>query len=567
MDESKERKIHIFVSYNHEDTVAKLAVTRQLTDAGFIVRSNNEGHEQDPLHIGISKNINLSDVAIPLMTKHWLASHECRDELVRANERRKIIVPFRHRDVEDGKPIKIPHFLADTQYVSWAGDGTITSAVSELIALLRRKTLQANWQLASFEDARVIGDVVQKCDDVTPQWRRAMSRLILSTTRSTIKKVLNGDECEFDVSRDASYLRHAVPIFGHAQSIIAICIASVSRFWTDSELGEATGDYLKDQKESAQSIRRLFVFKSAGELNDFKEVLRVHHKMYGFKRPTNGVFLSSLHGYANFMSLVGTDADSLNLSEDFGILGFSDSSERMHAVLSPTMFRISNPVNGEGRFDRDTRIIQYFDRLNALNFGECDSRTGIVRWDPEWMEVSGGEKFASRLKNMFRAAASRVRHVVTIRPECCNDEIERYIEKLVGWLRTNSGELRITSVSMAKRCKEVQPIDGRYGGRLTVQRDFEFAITMIFEDVDALRHYYQHEEHSLQRQALYCALCPEMEAEFDSVRDAQGKGEAGVVDMFRTIEEKVAAKSLVRRYDVWDDEPVSSIVSRQGKPP
>ena len=100
------------------------------------------------------------------------------------------------------------------------------------------------------------------------------------------------------------------PIFGHAQSIIAICIASVSRFWTDSEVGAAAGDYLKDQKESAQSIRRLFVFKSASELIDFKEVLRIHYKMYGFKHPTNGVFVSSLQGYRDFMGLVGIDIDS-----------------------------------------------------------------------------------------------------------------------------------------------------------------------------------------------------------------------------------------------------------------
>jgi len=469
MDDPHDRRINIFFSYSHMDTAIKWAVTTQLTNAGFVVRSNNEGHEQDPLHIGISKNINLSDVAVPLMTNHWLASHECRDELVRANERRKIIVPFRHRAVEDGKPIKIPHFLADTQYVSWLEDGTIASAVAELVVLLRRKTLFANWQLASFEDARVIGDVVQKCDDVTPLWRRAMSRLILSTTRSTLKRVLNGDECEFDVSRDASYLRFAAPIFGHAQSIIAICIASVSRFWTDSEVGAAAGDYLKDQKESAQSIRRLFVFKSASELIDFKEVLRIHYKMYGFKHPTNGVFVSSLQGYRDFMGLVGIDIDSSSPLEDFGILGFGDSSERMHAVLSPTVFRIANPVDGEARFNRDARVMKFFDSLNTLHCGERDHRTGIVRWDPTWMEPEGIAAFASHLTGMFGSAGSRVRHVVTIRPEYDSDSIEGYVGNLVGWLRRESGNLRIASVSMAKRCKDVQPIDGLFGARLIVQ--------------------------------------------------------------------------------------------------
>src|SRR5438874_13667177 len=100
--------LRVFVSYSHHNMPTQLAVSGKLRAAEFDIRvDTGRTHTQD-LYKEISSNLNWADVIVPIVTAEWLTSHECRDELVRANERRKIIVPFRHRAVSDDGPPKVP---------------------------------------------------------------------------------------------------------------------------------------------------------------------------------------------------------------------------------------------------------------------------------------------------------------------------------------------------------------------------------------------------------------------------------------------------------------------------
>jgi TIR domain len=85
-------RLKIFLSYSHNDGAIQFALSNALEKAGFEVRTDTEKSNTPELYRAISTNINWSDVVIPIITRAWLESHECRDETLRAHERRKPIV-------------------------------------------------------------------------------------------------------------------------------------------------------------------------------------------------------------------------------------------------------------------------------------------------------------------------------------------------------------------------------------------------------------------------------------------------------------------------------------------
>jgi hypothetical protein len=91
-------KIRVFVSYSHLNTAIRKAVVQALSNdpsLPFECRWNAAKAHTAELHREISSNLNWCDGVVPILTKEWLTSNECRDELERANERRKLIIPFR----------------------------------------------------------------------------------------------------------------------------------------------------------------------------------------------------------------------------------------------------------------------------------------------------------------------------------------------------------------------------------------------------------------------------------------------------------------------------------------
>src|SRR5207302_805445 len=129
-------RLKIFLSYSFQDTPTRLAVAASLTEPLFEVRWDTGQMHTPDLRRAISANLNWSDVVIPIITTNWLNSHECREELARASERRKLIIPFRHRQVSDDGPPKVPWYLRENLSVLWH-ENELSRAIDDLVDRLQ----------------------------------------------------------------------------------------------------------------------------------------------------------------------------------------------------------------------------------------------------------------------------------------------------------------------------------------------------------------------------------------------------------------------------------------------
>ncbi len=136
--------MNVFISYSWQDVPIRRAIVaelrgevdiRVLFDAGRIAAS-------DPLHPNISTLIDRSDLVIAILTSSGLSSKEVLDELVRANERKKRILPL----VEQSIPLEmLPHFLRDVLQIRFTNSSfdKAVDTLSETVSKLSQKLLSS----------------------------------------------------------------------------------------------------------------------------------------------------------------------------------------------------------------------------------------------------------------------------------------------------------------------------------------------------------------------------------------------------------------------------------------
>jgi hypothetical protein len=553
------RKPHFFISYCHANTAVLETLVSALRAAGYSDIRWDSGPDLVPqdTHRLISSNVNWCDIVIPIITQEWLESHECRDELVRAHERRRRIIPFRKEDVSNDGPPKIPFFLQEVLFVSW-NDRNIKNACKDLIDRLKTINVEP-WKQDCYRNIRSIGDEVEQYSGTTG-WKSRLSRQILHTATKHLRKILLSDsECSFNVSHESNYLAFAEPIFSESESIIAICIAAISTFWKNTDFRPAVSTYLGNQRKSASSICRLFVFESADEANQYKNILQAHHKAYG-EKDNSGVFLCSKDSYNRLIKRWGNQIDNA-LREDFGLLTFADSKHSLHAVLNQNEFRYREYKPNDFQENRNQLIMEYFDKFKLMAEGEFDERLGVARWTNRWWDEP--DEFCKALSRLFADRKGHVKHYVILRPDPKNIHFDDYFYKLVAKFQEDQKVLQIISIH-ADRRNVLHPLDGRFAQHLIVQKDFEYVLAFEFEDNNSLLASYSHELHSIEREKLYRELAPDCCFNFDKLHNGgnyeeQQKG-------FAAIEKYMTKNGYIRRYDVRDDEPLSSIVKKRGIP-
>jgi hypothetical protein len=551
-------RLKVFLSYSHNDAAVQMALTGALIGAGFDVRTDTARSNTPELHREISINLNWSDVVVPIITADWLKSHECRDEMIRANERRKMIIPFRHRDVTDDGPPSVPWYLKANLYlyVVWQND-QLPRAIDDLIKRLR-DVEPDSWQSQCYLYIRELGDCVQKAQPAH-RWQSALSSRILGTARTQVSKVLASTECVLSVSHEHSYLRFAQPIFSDAKTIIAICIARISTFWISPDSSTDAGNYLSEQR-GADSICRLFVFDSVSELMRFRPILDKHHNSYGKSSEDNGVFICSSASYRTLLQRWGIEPSDGALRQDFGILSFGDqSAQGMYATLDNREFRYTMYDEDDQNYVSNRRVIEYFAKLRKLKYGEFDEHSEVARWSPEWTQL--GEQFALSLEQLFQNPPQSVTHVVLLRPETNNPELFHHLQTLASYFHLHRAKLRINSVSIKCRC-DMAVIDARYASPLLLWQDFDYLLIVEFDDTEALKHYYQHELHSVEREKLYILLNPRIQARFEEASKLGAMQVQTRSAIFAEIENKMTSDGYVRRIDVRSDDPLRYLLAR-----
>lgn len=552
MNEPK-RQLRIFISYSWDNRFYRDALGGCLKDNGFTVTVDTGVRGSQEVYKDISNNINDSDVVVALITKDWIKSTECRDELVRANERRKKIIPFCHVDVslED-----LPHFIRTIDKVPWTERGS-ESAQDTLVKVLNGMAVE-RWKADTYKDVRIIGDRVERA--MCAEWRAELCRKIMSRAAKSVHELLEGKRIEFDVANEHAYLHYARPIFGSADSIIAICIAAISSFWTNLGFRNEASEYLDTQTGSASSIRRLFVFSTPEEANAYKNICQAHYDAYGSRGSLNGVFVCSASTYTNFMVRSAVRLSPNYLREDFGLLTYGSPPERLYATLNEREFTIR-------QFDPDDPaqmqlvvVDRIFDRLSTLPPGGMDGDTKIRRWSPNWFEDPAA--FASALVEMFGDRKRGIRHFVMLRPHEDSHEFVLQLDELVRFLTEYRTELQIASVSL-NRCCKVPAVDSLFGAPLRVDDRYKYMLCLDFEDADALRFYYQHDRHSVEREKLYRRLNPSVGPLFDALpRTDPQRMSTG----FSAIEKRMVSSEFLHRFDVDHLEPIESVVQRVGIP-
>jgi hypothetical protein len=554
-------RLKIFLSYSHRDGAVKKALLHVLGEAGFEVRTNTDKSNTSDLHRGISINLNWSDVVIPIITTNWLNSQECRDETLRAHERRKEIVAFREQGVTDDGPPAVPWYLRGNLilYVVWQDDDVqLGRAIDDLVRRLKDEYRPDSWQSRSYKDIRELGDLVQKSQH-SHHWQTTLATRILETARGQLSKVLASTDCVLSISHEHSYLRFAQPIFSEAKTIIAICIARISTFWIspDNTIAVDAGNYLNEQRE-ADSICRLFVFESVAELMKFRPILEKHRNSYGKETNANGVFICSSVSYRHLLDRWGVEPDEKALRQDFGILSFEDqTSKGMYATLNNRDFRYTMYDESHQDYARNRRVIDHFAKLRQLTEGEFDTPSGVARWSPKWADSH--EEFADSLERIFKEKRQSVTHVVLLRPKNDCPTLFHHLQRLATHFHNEREALKINAVSMKRRC-DVAVADGRYASPLLVWQDFDYFLIVEFDDPEALKHYYQHELHSVEREKLYLLLNPDMESRFQEARNSGAVHAKAAI--FAEIESTMTSGGYIRRIDVRSDDPLIFLLHR-----
>jgi hypothetical protein len=300
-------------------------------------------------------------------------------------------------------------------------------------------------------------------------------------------------------------------------------------------------------------------------LNGYKGILQKHHELYG-KKAGSGVFLCSTNSYRKLSKRWSRDDCEDLVRRDFGILGFGSASEKMYATLDRNEFGFRLYNRDDVEEAGNLVVEEQFERLRRLECGVKDLDSGVWRWSSDWHGDS--DRLASVLDKMFHDRARPVRHLVLLRPDdSMASEFPERLYKLAFRFASIRDALRINNVKVNTRWDSTKPVvDGRYSGVLLVDSQFSYCFELEFRDAEALYHYYQHEIHSVEREALYCALNPSVRPRFKDLEAIPLHQSQRRAEFFAQIEREMVTGGFIRRIDVCDEEPLSSVVRRGAAP-
>src|SRR5882672_9889987 len=108
----------VLISYSWENSAERRALAIELgrVRGVKVLVDKDEIEPGDPIHPRISRMIEQSDCVVVLLTSEALQSREVLDEITRAHEQKKIVIPV----VSEGTPLEaLPWYLRDTNYISY----------------------------------------------------------------------------------------------------------------------------------------------------------------------------------------------------------------------------------------------------------------------------------------------------------------------------------------------------------------------------------------------------------------------------------------------------------------
>jgi len=317
-------KLNVFISYSWKQKLERSVLVRCLMDSTLlrIIVDIDRINTADPIHPRISQLIDEADVVVCLITPDSLLSTEVREELVRAHERGKRIVPVVRSDIDHSR---LPHFLRDLNCISYSND-----SFEEIARQVRSKLLDIQPQPHLSKDLQKIKSAVLT-NEIVPRFKAEIIGRVLRNALDEIR-YLSSDVFRFDIGVERNFLFRAEPLFQNASEIDAISLSSVSSFWLDPLAQALARQYTKSQPSAT---RRLFVLDSEKEFDQYIAIFNLHYETYG---KDGGVLITSMNGYLELLNEIVPSAASqqMYMSHDFGILRFANGIDTsiVHAELN-----------------------------------------------------------------------------------------------------------------------------------------------------------------------------------------------------------------------------------------
>ena len=280
--------LNVFISYSWKQKLERSVLVSCLMDSTLlrIIVDIDRINTADPIHPRISQLIDEADVVVCLITQDSLLSTEVREELVRAHERGKVIVPVVRSDIDHSR---LPHFLRDLNCISYSND-----SFEETARQVRSKLLDIQPQPHLSKDLQKVKSAVLT-NEIVPRFKAEIIGRVLRNALDEIR-YLSSDVFRFDIGVERNFLFRAEPLFQNASEIDAISLSSVSSFWLDPLAQALARQYTKSQPSAT---RRLFVLDSEKEFDQYIAIFNLHYETYG---KDGGDFQERCHSLAAFQA-------------------------------------------------------------------------------------------------------------------------------------------------------------------------------------------------------------------------------------------------------------------------
>jgi hypothetical protein len=486
----------------------------------------------------ISDGIDRCDIILTILSKDALESPEVKDELTRANDRGKPIIPVFETNETDRDIIKsLPHFLRTTLQIQFV-KGKLSDALPQIKETIETKRDLFNTSgnrerlLKSLADLRKLVTHNDERRDVSD----LLMKNIINNSISEIRQVISL-QYDVDLGREHDFLLRAGPLFGSAKEIYAVTLAWISDFWTDSNNRLYAINYLRSQ---SQSTIRLFVFRNPSEFKKYKEVLDANYLRYG---ENGGVLVTSKKSYESILSRFCVNDMEKLLNTDFGFLRYEDDVE-LFAWLDSSKLGFKDASLPSKFAINYQSFITTLKRLNKVDTGSFCQPDLVYKWksdlsEQEIIEVSSA---------LFGKTSGEAIHIVVFNNETLLNklaEVKNKVEQLASRNYQNS-RLRCIESWFGKVC-DLKATDSTYEGRLSHVDQYNYMLYMRFEDTEALKAWYTHPAHSGIRRELYCLLSAEAREKYQLIDELKSSGQrAKMQALFEEIEDIIYPKYLNR---------------------
>jgi hypothetical protein len=386
-------------------------------------------------------------------------------------------------------------------------------------------------------------------DDASQLVKRILNEVV-SEVRSRKQ-----DEYTIDLSVEKNYLLRACPLFKSARSVYAFSVDQVSTFWTNEKNRHLIHEYLNSQPVDT---RRIFVFSSPREANQYRRIIQENYNCYGDK---GGVFICSLGSYQALMKkLFSGNEIRKRTAKDFAILVYNQGNDNSYVTAQFDGCELTVNALDLATDDRQylslLKVFEELDKINVTDIYTDGRNIKIKRWNPECLH--NNDIWKEDLLGLFpEKIETCVYHMVYFKN--IRHDKEGLLLEIKNDLVQQLEELGIEDIWFGKKGGNMPVKDSLFNGHLKVNFDFDYVLIVKFRNYNDLLKYYSSDLHSPIRKKLYRQMSDGLGIlynYFDKI-ELQEKDQS---ELFEQVIEEIVSKYMVRQ-DYVETVTIDSIIS------